>query len=410
MWPRADVVTRVLTFVLAGGQGQRLRPLTERRAKPAVPFGSVYRIIDFALSNCVNSGLRRICVLTQYESLTLQRHLRSAWNILSPELGEFIDIVAPEQRTPGRWYAGTADAIFQNLSVLQQEQPKQVLILGGDHIYKMDYACLLRQHLEKEAQVTVVCTDVPITEASRFGVVGTDTDWRITDFAEKPDDPAPMPGRDDRALASMGIYLFQTDVLVRALVQDAKTPTSSKDFGKDLLPRLIHERRAFAYNFNSPEQPGRRYWRDVGTLDSYWQANMDLLARHPEFDLYDTDWPVRSGTGHRPPAKICVSTEGAMGVVEQSLVAPGTVVSGGRVRRSILGPRTQVHNDSEVEESVLMGGVHVGKGVRLKRVIVEETADIPDGTILGYDLDHDRQKFKVTDQGVLIVPQRAPLP
>jgi len=410
MWPRADVAARVLTFVLAGGQGHRLRPLTERRAKPAVPFGSVYLIIDFALSNCVNSGLRRICVLTQYESLSLQRHVRSAWNILSPELGEFIDIVPPEQRMPGGWYAGTADAIFQNLAVLQQEQPDQVLVLGGDHIYKMNYGHLLHKHLENDAEVSVVCMDVPIAEAGRFGVVGTDAHWRMTDFAEKPEKPSAMPGREDRALASMGIYLFDTEALARALVEDAKSPGSSKDFGRDLIPRLFREHRVFAYDFSSPEQPGEPYWRDVGTLDSYWQANMDLLARHPELDLYDTDWPIRTDTGYRPPAKLCISAEGAMGVAEQSLLAPGAVVSGGHVRRSIVGPRVQIRSGSKVEQSVLMGGVYVGKGVRLRRVIVEERAHIPDGTTLGYDLDRDRQKFKVTEHGILVVPQRPPLP
>lgn len=410
MWPRADASARVLTFVLAGGQGQRLRPLTELRAKPAVPFGAVYRIIDFALSNCVNSGLRRICVLTQYESLTLQRHVRSAWNILSPELGEFVEIVSPEQRMPRGWYAGTADAIFQNLSVLQQEQPSQVLVLGGDHIYKMNYGHLLQKHLENDAEVSVVCMDVPIAEAGRFGVVGTDAHWRITDFAEKPEQPSSMPGREDRALASMGIYLFDTEALVRALIEDAKTPGSSKDFGRDMIPRLFREHRVFAYNFNSPDQPDEPYWRDVGTLDSYWQANMDLLASHPELDLYDADWPIRSGTGHRPPAKLCISAEDAIGVAEQSLLAPGAVVAGGQVRRSVVGPQVEIRGGSEVEESVLMGGVYVGKEVRLRRVIVEETAHIPDGTTLGHDLDRDRQKFKVTEQGVLVVPQRPPLP
>jgi len=406
----APGMSQVLTLVLAGGQGERLRPLTERRAKPGVPFGGCYRIIDFTLSNAVNSGLRRICVLTQYESLTLHRHLRSAWNILNPELDEFIFMVPPELRPPQRWYAGTADAVYQNLMVLQQEQPRWVLVLGGDHIYKMNYLPLLRYHLDRGAAATVVCTEVPLEEASRFGLAITDADGRVLDFREKPEHPEPMPGSQDRALASMALYLFDTEALVRATVDDAKDPSSSHDFGKDVLPRLVGRLPLYAYNFNSPEQPGEPYWRDVGTIDSYWQANMDLLARRPELDLYDTNWPIRSGISHRPPAKVCVSTEGTMGVVDQSILAPGAVISGGHVRRSIIGPRVEIHNGSVVEECVLMGGVNVGKGVDLKRCVVEESAQIPDGTVIGHDLERDRLKFKISEQGVRVIPRRAPLP
>ncbi len=399
---------QALAIVLAGGQGQRLRPITERRAKPSVPFGATYRIIDFTLSNCVNSNFRRIIVLTQYESLTLQRHLRQAWSILSPEIGEFVDILPPQQRLPNRWYIGTADAIFQNLYLLEQERPRWVLLLGGDHVYKMNYARLLDAHRRHEAEATIVCIDVPRAEAKSFGVVGIDEDRRVVAFHEKPADPAPMPGAPDRSLASMGIYLFDTDVLVRALVRDAKTPGSTHDFGRDLIPRLIAKHKVFAYNFRSRSQPGNAYWRDVGSLDSYWQANMDLLARHPEFDLYDEAWPVRCGLGNRPPAKVCVSTEGTMGVSEQSLLAPGVVISGGHVRRSVIGPRVEIHNGSLVEESVLMGGVQVGKHVQLRRTIVEESTVIPDGAMLGYDLAKDRQRFKVTENGIVVVPSRAP--
>ena len=286
---------QILTILLAGGQGQRLRPLTERRAKPAVPFGGVYRIVDFTLSNCVNSYFRRIYVLTQYESVTLNRHLRDTWNILSPELGEFVDIVPPQQRLPSRWYLGTADAVFQNLYLLQQERPEWVLIVGGDHIYKMDYALLLEETVACGADVSIVCIDVPIEDAKSFGIMSVDEAQRITSFTEKPKHPTPMPGTPDRCLASMGIYLFRTEVLVRALVRDAKSPDSSKDFGKDIIPRLIEERGVRAYNINSEGQPGGGYWRDVGTLESYWEANMDLIARYPEFDLYDETWPIRSG-------------------------------------------------------------------------------------------------------------------
>jgi glucose-1-phosphate adenylyltransferase len=399
---------QVLAIVLAGGQGQRLRPLTERRAKPAVPFGATYRIIDFALSNCVNSDFRRIIVLTQYESLTLQRHIRQTWSILSPEIGEFVDILPPQQRLPNRWYLGTADAIFQNLYLLQQERPRWVLILGGDHVYKMNYARLLDAHRRHEADATIACIDVPRSEAKDFGVVQVDSARRIIAFREKPSDPAPMPDTPDHSLISMGIYLFTTEVLVRALVQDAKSPGSTHDFGRDVIPQLIGDHQVIAYNFHSRSQPGQPYWRDVGTVESYWQANMDLLARHPEFDLFEDSWPIRCGLGNRPPAKICVSTEGLMGVAEQSLLAPGSIVSGGHVRRSVIGPRVEIHNGSLVEECVIMGGVSVGKHVQLRRVIVEESTAIPDGTVLGYDLEADRRRFKVTESGIVVVPTRSP--
>jgi len=404
----ASVSSHVLAIVLAGGKGERLRPITERRAKPAVPFGGAYRIIDFTLSNCVNSNIRRIIVLTQYESLTLERHLYRTWNILSPELGEFIDILPPQQRLPNRWYEGTADAIFQNLYVLEQEKPRWVLILGGDHIYRMNYRALLDRHRAEGAAASIGCIDVPLPEASKFGVMQVDAGGCITGFQEKPNEPTAMPGRPDRALASMGIYLFDTDVLVRAVIRDAKTPGSSHDFGADIIPRLIGDRKVLAYNLNSAEQPGPAYWRDVGSLDSYWQSNMDLIARYPEFDLYDEEWPIRSGLGSRPPAKVCVSTEGTMGVVEQSIVAPGSVISGGHIRRSIIGPRVEVHNGSAVDECVVMGGVKIGKYVHLRRAIIEESTEIPNEATVGFDLEADRRRFKITEQGVAVIPRRAP--
>ncbi len=404
----ASVSAQVLSIILAGGKGQRLRPITERRAKPAVPFGGAYRIIDFTLSNCVNSNFRRIIVLTQYESLTLERHLYRAWNILSPELGEFIDILPPQQRLPNRWYEGTADAIFQNLYVLDQEKPRWVLILAGDHVYKMNYRALLDRHRAEGAAASIGCIDVPVEDARHLGVMQVEGDGRIVGFQEKPAVPAALPDRPDRALASMGIYLFDTDVLVRTLIQDAKTVGSSHDFGADIIGRLIGERQVVAYNLNSPEQPGPAYWRDVGSLDGYWRSNMDLIARYPEIDLYDEEWPIRSGLGSRPPAKVCVSTEGTMGVVEQSIVAPGSVISGGHIRRSIIGPRVEVHNGSALDECVIMGGVRIGKYVRLRRAIIEESTEVPDGATVGFDIEADRRHFKVTDQGVVVIPRRAP--
>ena len=399
---------QLITLLLAGGQGQRLRPLTERRAKPAVPFGGVYRIIDFTLSNCVNSFFRQIFVLTQYESVTLHRHLRETWSILSPELDEFVDIVPPQQRLPSRWYQGTADAVFQNLYLLEQERPRWVLIVGGDHVYKMDYSLLLDEHIKRSADASIVCIEVPTSEASSFGVLGVEESHRVTEFAEKPTEPRAMPG-SDRCLASMGVYLFETEVLVRALVRDAKDPSSTHDFGHDIIPKLIDQHDVFAYSLRSEGQPGGGYWRDVGTLDSYWEANMDLIARYPEFDIYSPGWPIRSGTGHRPPAKICVSTEGTMGRFEQSLLAPGVVVSGGSVQRSIIGPRVEVHNQSHLDECVIMGGTHIGKNVRLRRAIVEESTMIPDGIEVGFDHDQDRERFTVTENGVTVVPSRAPM-
>lgn len=404
----ASISRQMLAIVLAGGRGERLRPITERRAKPAVPFGGAYRIIDFTLSNCVNSGLRRIIVLTQYESLTLERHLYRGWSIVSPALGEFIDILPPQQRLPNRWYEGTADAIFQNLYVLEQEKPRWVLILGGDHIYKMNYRALLARHCSEGAAVSVGCLDIPLHEASSFGVMQVDENHRIVGFQEKPKNPMSMPDKPDRALISMGVYLFETDVLVRAVIKDAKTPGSSHDFGADIIPRLITEHKVLAYSLNSPDQPKPPYWRDVGSLDSYWQSNMDLIARHPEIDLYDDEWPIRSGLGSRPPAKICISTEGTMGVVEQSIVAPGSVISGGHITRSVIGPRVEVHNGSLVDECVVMGGVRIGKYARLRRAIIEESTVIPDGAVVGFDEEQDRKRFKVTEQGITVIPWRAP--
>ncbi len=404
-----DHAGQVLTLLLAGGQGQRLRPLTERRAKPSVPFGGVYRIIDFTLSNCVNSFFRQIFVLTQYESVTLHRHIRETWSILSPALDEFVDIVPPQQRLPSRWYQGTADAVFQNLYLLEQERPSWVLVVGGDHVYRMDYGMLLDEHIQCDADTSIVCIEVDQEDARQFGIMSVDESRRITGFSEKPEDPKPIPGSEDRCLASIGVYLFNTEVLVRALVRDAKDPHSTNDFGHDVIPKLIEERDVFAYNLNSEGQPGGGYWRDVGTLDSYWQANMDLISRHPEFDIYSKDWPIRSGTGHRPPAKICISTEGTMGRFEQSLLAGGVVVSGGTVERSIIGPRVEVHNESTIDECVIMGGTHIGKDVRLRRAVLEESTHIPDGTVIGYDPEHDRERFTMTENGIVVVPNRAPL-
>lgn len=400
---------QVLTLILAGGKGERLRPITELRAKPAVPFGGVYRVIDFALSNCLNSNLRRMIVLTQYQSLPLSRHLRSQWNVLNRELGEFIDILPPQQRLPNMWYRGTADAVFHNLHILEQERPERVLILGGDHIYKMDYRALLERHVTEGGAASVGCIDVPMEEAKGFGVMQVAEDDSILAFHEKPQSPQPMPGKPDRALASMGIYVFETDVLVRAVIDDAKTRGSTHDFGADVIPGLIADHKVLAYNLNCPEQPGQGYWRDVGTVDSYWHSNMDLVARYPEIDLFDESWPIRSGLGHRPPAKVCVSTEGTMGVVEQSIVAPGTVISGGLVRRSVVGPRVEVHNKSELYECVVMGGVEVGKYVRLRRAIIEEKVQIPDGTAIGIDPAADRRRFKVSEGGVAVVTARSPM-
>ena len=401
---------RTCAMVLAGGRGSRLNQLTDGRAKPAVPFAGKLRIVDFALSNCVNSGIRRVCVLTQYKAQSLIRHIERGWGFLDAGLREYVDVVPAQQQVGEGWYRGTADAVYQNLNLLREAEPEQVLILAGDHVYKMDYARMLADHVASGADVTVACTDVPLQDASNFGVVTVDDDAWIRAFDEKPAQPTAMPGHPDRALASMGIYVFNAAFLCEQLAHDAAEPASSHDFGRDLIPRLVGSHRVHAHHFvdSCVNMVGDHpYWRDVGTLDAYWDANMDLTHVVPELNLYDDDWPIRSLQAQLPPAKFVFDDDdGRRSVVVDSLVSSGCIVSGATVRRSILFTKVRVAERSLVEDSVVLGDVVIGRGVTLKRVIVDEGCVIPDGFKAGVHPEEDRAHFHVTERGVtLITPE-----
>jgi glucose-1-phosphate adenylyltransferase len=400
---RARATDGVLVMLLAGGQGERLYPLTKMRAKPAVPFAGLYRIIDFTLSNCLNSDLRRIYVLTQHMSLSLDRHVRAAWGMLRPELGEFVQTVPPQLQLVSRWYAGTADAVFHNLHLLEEERPEHVLILSGDHIYRMNYAPLLEFHAERRADLTVVCTEVPIAEATRMGVLQVNADAQVTGFAEKPATPSPIPGRPHRALINMGVYVFDTAALVRAVIADAKTE-SRHDFGHNIIPALLQTLRVYAYNFAERTPPSWHYWQDVGTLDSYYDAHMDLLQPQPSFDLFETEWPLRRHADQQPPTLI--RSSGALAArAENSLVSPGCAIVGASVHRSILSPRVRIEAGAVVEASILMPGVRVGAGARIRRAIVDERVVVPPDTVLGHDADADARHYTVTPNGVTVIAE-----
>jgi len=396
-----------VTLVLAGGQGERLLPLTRARAKPAVPFGGAYRIIDFTLSNCIHSGLRRIHVLTQYRARSLEEHIRFGWNFLPRRLSQYISVRPPHHQGPERWYRGTADAIFQNLDTIESERPRHVLILSGDHVYKMDYGSMLREHLDNGAALTIGAVRIAAAESPRFGVFECDVDGSILSFAEKPDVGAPIPGDPGHCYGSMGIYVFETAELVRRLCEDAELgDASSHDFGKDIIPRMIGDAPLFAHHFVPPGKNSAPYWRDVGTLDAYFDANLDLCRVAPEFNLYDMDWPIYTLWHNDPPAKTVFDEEGGRRAeVVDSLLCPGVVVSGGKVRRSILSNRVIVEENARVEDSILFNGVVVGRGAQLKRVVVDKWIRIPDGERIGHDLERDRRRFTVTDSGIVVVPQ-----
>ena len=394
----------VLVILLAGGAGERLYPLTKDRAKPAVYFGGPYRIVDFTLSNCINSGLRRIFIATQYKSLSLNRHIRMGWNVVSEELGEFIEILAPQKRVGDNWYLGTADAVFQNLYSLVRETPSHVIVLSGDHVYKMDYAKMLRFHVEKRADLTLATIEVPAADTRRFGIVSIDQDERVTGFAEKPEDPVLMPGSRDTALASMGIYIFEADVLVRALEDDASQSESQHDFGKNIIPSLIHGASVFSYRFYDENKKGAKYWRDIGTLDAYYDASMDLCHVSPEFNLYDPEWPLRTYQPQAPPAKFVFAEEGRRcGQALDSIISNGCIISGSRVSGSILCPNVRVHSFCDIEQSILMPGVRVGRHARIRRAIVDRDVLIPRGALIGFNPDEDRRRHAVTEGGVVVV-------
>lgn len=395
----------ILAMVLAGGKGERLFPLTQHRAKPAVPFGGKYRIIDFTLSNCLNSGLRKIAVLIQYKSHSLDRHIRTAWNILNPELGEFIASIPPQQRISEDWYRGTADAVYQNLFLLDNEHPTYILILAGDHIYKMDYSEMYDFLQEKQADAVVGALEIPLHEASRFGVIGVDEAYRIQRFDEKPAQPTPIPNDPAHAFVSMGIYLFRTEALRDHLMRDAKED-SLHDFGRNIVPRMIRESRVFAFKFQDANRKAVKYWRDIGTLDAYWEANMDLVAVDPLFNLYDQNWPIRTYQGQFPPAKFVFAQDfqgGRMGVALDSIVCGGCIISGGRVQNSLLSPNVIVQDHADVRESVVMESVTIGEHCRIRRAIIDKDVVIPPKTEIGYDGDADRSRFTVTESGLVVI-------
>jgi len=401
------MLDKTLAVILAGGTGSRLKPLTADRAKPAVPFGGKYRIVDFVLANCLHSGLRRALVLTQYKSHSLQKHLRDGWSIFNPELGEYITPVPPQMRTGERWYQGTADAIYQNLYLLERSGAEAVLILSADHIYRMDYEAMLKFHKASGADVTIAAMEVPLAEASAFGVMAVDGEDRITGFQEKPAEPQPIPGDPAHALVSMGIYVFSSQLLFDELRADHQIEGSSHDFGKDILPRLIGPRRVMAYRFGG--SAGRvtpdRYWRDVGTIDAYYNANMDLLEPIPALDLYQEDWPIRSYQQQTPPARTVPGSSGTEGIFINSIVAGGVVIAGGSVQHSILFPQVFVDDGAFVEDAILFQGVRVGAGARLKRCIIDKDVVVPPKEQIGYDLKRDRERFTVSEQGIVVVPK-----
>jgi glucose-1-phosphate adenylyltransferase len=401
------MLNQTLAVVLAGGTGTRLKPLTAERAKPAVPFGGKYRIIDFVLANCLHSGLRRVLVLTQYKSHSLQKHLRDGWSIFNPELGEYITPVPPQMRTGERWYQGTADAIYQNLYLVERSEAEAVLILSADHIYRMDYEAMLKAHKARGADVTVAAMEVPLAEACAFGVMAVDAEDRITGFEEKPGAPKPIPDQPDAALVSMGIYVFSTALLLDELRRDHADEASSHDFGKDILPRLIGAKKVMAYRFGG--DTGRvtpdRYWRDVGTVDAYYQANMDLLKPVPPLDLYQADWPIRSYQAQTPPARTVPGASGTEGIFINSIVAGGAVIAGGSVQHSILFPQVFVDDGAFVEDAILFHGVHVGAGARLRRCIIDKDVEVPPRAQIGYDSQRDRERFTISEQGIVVVPK-----
>jgi glucose-1-phosphate adenylyltransferase len=409
--PRARAVNQLthstLAIILAGGRGSRLQQLTDWRAKPAVPFGGKFRIIDFALSNCVNSGIRRIGICTQYKAQSLIRHVQRGWSFLDGRFDEFVELLPAQQRITASWYQGTADAVYQNIDILRRYDPEYVLILAGDHVYKMDYGKMLADHASKSAQMTVACVEMPVKDASAFGVMEIDPSGRIVGFQEKPAHPAPIPGRPDTALASMGIYAFDAAFLYQQLTQDAENARSTHDFGKDLIPHFIAGGRAvYAHRFpdSCVNVPNRApYWRDVGTIDAYWEANIALTGVVPELNLYDRDWPVWTYQEQMPPAKFVFDEDDRRGQAIDSLVSGGCIISGSTVKRSLLFHNVHVHSYCSVEDSVILPNVEIGRGVHLRRTVVDKYCQLPPDLVVGVDPDRDRKRFNVTENGVTLI-------
>ncbi|MBI5640223.1 MAG: glucose-1-phosphate adenylyltransferase [Nitrospirae bacterium] len=407
---REKEIRNVLALILAGGKGERLHPLTIHRAKPAVPFGGKYRIIDFTLSNCINSSIRRIVVITQYKSLSLDRHLALGWeHLLNPELGEYIFTIPPQQRIDERWYEGTADAVFQNIYLIEKENPPYILILSGDHIYKMNYAGMFDSHIGNHAMGTIATIRIPRKDAPAFGIVEVDSGSRIIGFQEKPDQPKTIPGDTEYCYASMGVYLFNTEEIIHQLKADAGR-SSAHDFGRNILPEMLKTGRLYAYEFKDENKKEAKYWRDVGTIDSYWEANMDLVSVDPLFNLYDRDWPLRTSQGQYPPAKFVFAQEyrgGRLGLALDSIVCGGCIISGGRVQNSVLSPNVRINSYADVRESILMENVEIGRNCKVRRAIIDKDIYIPAGTIIGYDAKADQERFLVSEGGIVVIPKGA---
>ena len=398
-----SAMREALGVLLAGGQGERLWPLTRDRAKPAVPFGAVYRIIDITLSNCLNSDLRRVFVLTQYKALSLNRHVRRGWSSLMGH-GDFMEVLPPQMRVSTHWYQGTADAVYQNIYSIGSEASNYVFILSGDHIYKMNYRKMLDQHRDSGAEVTCATLEMDVEEAARrFGVIETDQNWRIIGFEEKPAKPKPSRIHPGKVNASMGVYIFNTQLLVPILIADAEDTQSSHDFGKDIIPKILGKHRVFAYNFRDENKKETSYWRDVGTIDAYYEANMDLVAVSPVFNLYDKGWPLHTWQQQYPPAKFVFADPDRMGIALDSIVAGGSIVSGGRVKGSVLGYDVRVNSYCDVEDSIIFNHVSVGRHSRIRRAIIDRHVSLPEGTVIGYDAEADRKRYQITDDGVVIV-------
>ena len=402
-----SVITKnTYALILAGGRGSRLKQLTDWRAKPAVPFGGKFRIIDFPLSNCVNSGIRRIGVATQYKSHSLIRHIQRGWSFLDGRMKEFIDLMPAQQRVQEQWYQGTADAVFQNSDILKANDPDYVLILAGDHVYKMDYGRMLAYHVSRQADMTVACIEVPVEDAKAFGVMGVDDDWRVRTFHEKLANPPPIPGRPDQALASMGIYVFNAKFLYEQVSRDTDDPRSSHDFGKDLIPHLVPRYRVFAHRFQDScvgMNDNRPYWRDVGTVDAYWEANIDLVNVTPELNLYEQDWPIWTFQEQLPPAKFVFDDQDRRGMAVDSLVSGGCIISGSTVRGSLAFSNVRVHSYSSIEDSVILPDVVINRHVKLRRCVVDKLCVLPEGFSAGYDPEQDRKRFHVTERGITLI-------
>jgi glucose-1-phosphate adenylyltransferase len=390
-------------MIMAGGRGSRLKDLTRWRAKPSVPFAGKFRIIDFVLSNCVNSGIRQIGLLTQYKSHSLIQHVQKGWNFMRGEFGEFVELLPAQQRIQENWYAGTADALYQNIDIMRNHDPDYVLILAGDHIYKMDYGPMIAAHVDRKADITVGCIEVPLEIATSFGVMSVNSDWKIERFDEKPKRPEPLPNNPDMALASMGIYVFSAKFLYQLLIEDADDEESSHDFGKDIVPKLVDHYQAYAYPFRDAQRESTAYWRDVGTVDAFWQANLELIGITPELNLYDDDWPIWTYQEQLPPAKFVFDDEDRRGMAVDSMVSGGCIISGAVVRHSLLFSNVHVNSYSTVEDSVLLPDVEIGRHCKIRRTIIDKGCKIPDEMQIGIDPEKDRERFYVSPQGVVLV-------